>query len=524
MFFCSKGFHRLATSQKGKASNRKNQCLEHLHAFLRKPSKYGIFVLYMSDGVRSDYFLENNHAAAQQSQQLLYSAEVAEMMKSRARDMQPLAFVRTYGCQQNVADGEKIKGMLAEMGFAFTQDENQADFIIFNTCAIREHAEDRVYGNIGALKHVKQRNPAVIIAVCGCMTEQELAAQRIRKSFPFVNIVFGTHVLHRLPEMIHTTLLESKRVFLRGEEAQEVFEGLPVRRDGTSRAWLTVMYGCDNYCSYCIVPFVRGREKSRKPQHIYDEFVSLVEAGYKEITLLGQNVNSYGKGLAEEINFSGLLKMLDSVDGDYRLRFMTSHPKDATPELFDTIASSRHIPHFIHLPVQCGNNRVLKAMNRKYDREKYLFLVNYAKKVMPDISITSDIIVGFPGETYEEFCDTLSLVKEVEYTSLFTFIFSARTGTAAAKLADPAPYAEKSRWFTQLLEVQENIARRRCAKIVGQTFRVLVEDRNEKNGMLSGRTDGSVIVEFPGEDSLIGEFVDVTITKARNWILCGEQK
>lgn len=468
--------------------------------------------------------MENNNSAAQLSQQLLYTAEVAEIMITRAKGRQPLAFVRTYGCQQNVADGEKIKGMLAEMGFDFTEEETLADFIIFNTCAIREHAEDRVYGNIGALKNVKRKNPSVIIAVCGCMMEQEQAAERIRKSFPFVNIVFGTHVLHRLPEMIHTTLLQSKRVFLRGEEAEEVIEGLPVRRDGKFRAWLTVMYGCDNYCSYCVVPYVRGREKSRKPINIYKEFVSLVEAGYKEITLLGQNVNSYGKGLEEDINFSGLLKMLDSVEGDYRLRFMTSHPKDATPELYDTIAASRHIPHFIHLPVQSGNPRVLQTMNRKYDREKYLSLVKYARQVMPDISITSDIIVGFPGETYEEFLDTLHMVEEVEYTSLFTFIFSPRIGTPAAKMEDPVPYEEKNRWFTQLLEVQENIARKRSAKMVGNTYRVLVEERNEKNGMLTGRTEGSVIVEFPGEDSLLGEFIDVTVTKARNWILCGEQK
>lgn len=466
--------------------------------------------------------MDINNAAAQRAQQLLYSAEVAEMMKVRAGNKAPLALVKTYGCQQNVADGEKIKGMLAEMGFDFTEAEEDADFIIFNTCAVREHAEDRVYGNIGALKHAKRRKPSLLIAICGCMMEQEQAAERIRKSFPHVNIVFGTHVLHRLPELLHTNLLNSKRVFLRGEEANEVVEGLPVRRDGTSRAWLTVMYGCDNFCSYCIVPYVRGREKSRKPQDIYQEFVSLVEAGYKEITLLGQNVNSYGKGLAEEINFSGLLKMLDSVEGDYRLRFMTSHPKDATTELFDTIANSKHIPHFIHLPVQSGNNRVLGAMNRKYDREKYLSLVRYAKEVMPDIRITSDIIVGFPGETYEEFQDTLRLIEEVQYTSLFTFIYSPRTGTAAQKMEDPVPYEEKSRWFSEMLKVQEAIAAKRCADMVGQTCRVLVEERGQKSGLLSGRTAGSIIVEFPGEDDLIGEFVNVKITKARNWILCGE--
>ena len=282
--------------------------------------------------------------AAELQKQKLYAADVAAIMQVRAMGTEPKAFVRTYGCQQNVADGEKIKGMLAEMGFAFTDDENEADFILFNTCAIREHAEDRVYGNIGALKNVKRRNPSVLIAVCGCMMEQAHVAERIRTTFPFVNIVFGTHVIHRLPEMIFTAVTDSKRVFLRGEESKEIVEGLPVRRDGTARAWVTVMYGCDNFCSYCVVPYVRGREKSRHPDAIVEECRGLIEQGYKEITLLGQNVNSYGKGLEEKINFSELLRRIDAIDGDYRLRFMTSHPKDATRELFDTIAEPAHLP------------------------------------------------------------------------------------------------------------------------------------------------------------------------------------
>lgn len=455
--------------------------------------------------------------------QKLYMADVASIMQVRAMGKIPLAFVRTYGCQQNVADGEKIKGMLSVMGFEFTEDENEADFILFNTCAIREHAEDRVFGNIGALKNVKRRNPSVLIAVCGCMMEQEHVAERIRKSFPFVNIVFGTHVIHRLPEMLYTAVTDSKRVFLRGQETGEILEGLPVRRDGKSRAWVTVMYGCDNFCSYCVVPYVRGREKSRHPDAIVAECSALIEQGYKEITLLGQNVNSYGKGLDEDINFSALLRRIDAIDGDYRLRFMTSHPKDATHELFDTIAESRHICHHVHLPCQCGNSRVLKEMNRHYDREKYLDLIRYAKEKMPDLSLTSDIIVGFPGETYAEFCDTLSLIRAVQFTSLFTFIFSARPGTKAFKMEDPVPYAEKTKWFSELLKVQEEIAASRCAQKVGDTERVLVEERNEKNGLLCGRTEGSIIVEFEGEDDLIGNFCNVKITNARNWILRGEK-
>lgn len=336
--------------------------------------------------------------------------------------------------------------------------------------------------------------------------------------------MFGTHVIHRLPFLLLQTLTDSKRVFERGDETpdKQIPEGLPVRRDSDSRAFVTVMYGCNNFCSYCIVPYVRGRERSREPDAVVEECRGLIENGYKEITLLGQNVNSYGKTLANPISFAELLRRIDAIDGDYRLRFMTSHPKDATKELIDTMAESRHIAHHLHLPFQSGNDRILKEMNRHYDREKYLSLVQYAKEKMPDLSLTSDIIVGFPGETYEEFCDTLSLVREVEFTSLFTFIYSPRKGTRAALMPDPVSHEEKARWMQELLDTQEAIAARRCAAMVGQTVRVLVEERG-KNGLLSGRTEGSVIVEFPGDDALIGQFCQVTVTKARNWILQGEK-
>lgn len=465
--------------------------------------------------------MNESTAAAELARQSAFSADVAEIMSVRKRGIVPLAFVRTYGCQQNVADGEKIKGMLAEMGFSFTDNQENADFILFNTCAIREHAEDRIFGNVGALKNIKRRHPSTLIAVCGCMMEQEKVAEKMKKSFPFVNIVFGTHVLHELPEMLYTAVTESKRVFVRGHEQKEIYEGLPVRRDGGIKAWVTIMYGCDNFCTYCIVPHVRGREKSRKSEDIYRECKELIEAGYKEITLLGQNVNSYGKGLEEDINFAGLLRRLDSIEGDYRIRFMTSHPKDATPELYDVMAQSRHIPHFIHLPFQSGCDRVLKAMNRHYDRAKYLSLVRYARRVMPDISFTSDVIVGFPGETYEEFRDTLSLIEEVGYTSLFTFIFSSRDGTPAARMPDPVPYQEKTAWFQELLALQEKISAERCRQMLGRTERVLVECRGEKSGLLAGRTAGNMMVDFAGDDSLIGEFADVTITEAKHYVLKG---
>lgn len=466
--------------------------------------------------------MENQLALEELSRQRLFINDVAEMMKVRARGPVPMAYVRTYGCQQNVADGEKIKGLLSEMGFSFADSPEDADFILFNTCAVREHAEDRVFGNVGALKNIKRRHPSTIIAVCGCMTEQERVVERFKKSYPFVNIVFGTHVIHRLPEMLYTAITNSKRVFLRGHEGEEVLEGIPTRRDGTSRAWVTVMLGCDNFCSYCIVPYVRGREKSRRPEEVVKECRQLIEAGYKEITLLGQNVNSYGKGLEEKVNFAELLRRIDAIPGDYRIRFMTSHPKDASRELFDVMAQSQHIPHYIHLPFQSGNDRVLKEMNRRYTREQYLELIRYARRVMPDVSFTSDVIVGFPGETYEEFQDTLSLIREVEFTSLFTFIYSLREGTRAATMPDPVSHQEKTKWFGELLKVQEEIAARRSAAMVGQTYRVLVEERNEKSGLLSGRTASSVVIDFPGGEELVGQYTDVKVTAARSWMLSGE--
>nr|WP_286166980.1 tRNA (N6-isopentenyl adenosine(37)-C2)-methylthiotransferase MiaB [Clostridium sp. D33t1_170424_F3] len=444
-------------------------------------------------------------------------------MAIRARGSQPMALVRTYGCQQNVADGEKIKGQLEQMGFGFTEEEEEADFILFNTCAVREHAEDRVFGNVGALKNVKRRHPSLLVALCGCMMEQEHVAERIKKSFPYVNLVFGTHVIHKLPELLFRTLTDGRRVFERGDDSEDkqIVEGLPVHRDGTFRAWCTVMYGCDNFCSYCVVPYVRGRERSRSSQAILEEFTGLVRAGYKDITLLGQNVNSYGKHLQEDVNFAKLLRLLDEVEGDYRIRFMTSHPKDATRELIDTIAAGKHISHHLHLPFQSGNNRVLKEMNRGYTREKYLDLIRYAKERIPDLSLTSDIIVGFPGETYSEFLDTVDLIRQVEFTSLYTFIYSPRVGTRAAKMEDPVPAEEKSKWFQELCAEQEKIAARRCASMIGTVQRVLVEEQNAKTGLLAGRTDGNIVVDFPGDPALIGTFADVSITEARNWILKG---
>lgn len=449
-----------------------------------------------------------------------FEAKIKEMFT--AREAHPVACVDTFGCQQNVADGQKLMGMLADSGFTFTEDPKEADLVILNTCAVREHAEQRVFGNLGILTHTKKENPEQVICLCGCMAQEERVSQRVKESYRHVDLVFGPHALWKFPELLWQVYETRKRVFAVDNEDGTIAEGIPVVREKGVKAWVSIMYGCNNFCSYCIVPYVRGREKSRRPDEIVKECRELVEAGYKEITLLGQNVNSYGKGLEEKVNFAELLRRIDQIPGDYRIRFMTSHPKDASKELFDVMAQSQHIPHYIHLPFQSGNDRVLKEMNRHYDREQYLSLIRHARSVMPDVSFTSDVIVGFPGETYEEFQDTLSLIREVEFTSLFTFIYSPRQGTKAAKMPDPVSHEEKTRWFAELLKVQEEVAAARCQKMVGTTERVLVEERNEKSGLLSGRTNSSVIIEFPGEDDLIGEYVTVNVTSARSWMLFGE--
>lgn len=432
---------------------------------------------------------------------------------------QPLACIRTFGCQQNVADSERIKGMLAQMGFGFTEEVEDADFILFNTCAVREHACDRVFGNVGALKHIKRRKPHVIISVCGCMVQQPHAADRLKESYPFVSLVFGTHVIHRFPELLWQTLNQRKQLSCTPQEDGVIAEGIPVVRDGSFKAWLPIMYGCNNFCTYCIVPYVRGRERSRDPEIILKEARELVAAGYKEITLLGQNVNSYGKGESHGVDFAELLRRVNDIPGDFTIRFMTSHPKDATPALFDTIAACKKVSRHFHLPFQSGNDRVLKAMNRRYTREQYLDLINYARKVIPDISFTSDVIVGFPGETREEFEDTLSLVKEVGFTSLFTFIYSPRKGTPAAVMEDPISAAEKSAWFQELSALQESVSAESLSKLVGTEQRALLESVGE--GFVEARLASNSVVRVQADAALIGRYATIRIDDARSWIMNG---
>ena len=448
---------------------------------------------------------------------------VHSLISLKYSDRQPLAMVHTYGCQGNVADGERIKGILEKCGYAFTDDVSEADLVLYNTCAIREHAEDRIYGNVGALKNVKKANPDMIIALCGCMMQQEKVAERIRKSYPYVNLLFGTHVIHKLPELLYNVLRSGKRVFMNPDSDGVIAENVPVHRDGTVKGWLPIMYGCNNFCSYCIVPYVRGRERSREPEDIIREAEELIASGCKDITLLGQNVNSYGKNLDRDINFAKLLRAVNDLPGDFIIRFMTSHPKDCTQELLDTMAQCKKVARHLHLPFQSGNNRVLKEMNRGYTAEKYLSLVEYARKVMPDISLTSDIIVGFPGETYEEFKDTLNLIEKAQFTSLYTFIFSSRDGTKAAKMPDPVSREEKGRWFKELCDLQESIAAKRTAAMKSRTFRVLCEGY-AKDGIYNGRTGGNVMIEFPDTDggASLGRFCDVKVTDPLTWIVRGE--
>ena len=435
--------------------------------------------------------MERNTTTISQAEidrQLDFCRQIAQMNADAGET--PLAFVDTYGCQQNEADSERIRGYLRAMGFHFTDDEEQARIIVINTCAIREHAEQRVLGNLGALVHVKRRHPDQIICLCGCMAQEPHVAQKIRESFRHVDLVFGPHVLWKFPQFIHTLL--------------------------TSR-------GCNNFCSYCIVPYVRGRERSRKAEDILAEVESLVQEGYKDITLLGQNVNSYGKDLDEPMDFADLLERVNAISGDFLIRFMTSHPKDATHKLFETMARCEKVAPVLHLPFQAGNDRILKVMNRRHTREEYLAKIRDLKSLIPDIVLTSDVIVGFPGETTEEFEDTLKVLEEVRFDALFTFIYSPRVGTPAAKMDDPMSREEKLANFNRLVALQDSISEEKHAAYIGKTMRCLVDgESGDSRYPLSARTPGNRLVRLTGNPDVIGQFVQVKITDANKWSLFGE--
>ena len=435
----------------------------------------------------------------------------------------PLAFVDTYGCQQNEADSERLRGYLERMGYGFTDSEEDADLILINTCAIREHAEQKVLGHVGALVHVKKKHPNLIICMCGCMMQEPTVADKIRRSYRHVDLVFGPHALWRFPDMMQTLLTRQGRVFHNEDEPGSIAEGIPVVRQDRIKAWVSIMYGCNNYCTYCIVPYVRGRERSRKPEDILAEVRQLAQEGYKDITLLGQNVNSYGKDLDEPMDFADLLALCNEIPGDFLIRFMTSHPKDANQKLFETMARCEKVAPALHLPFQAGNNRVLKVMNRRHTIEQYLDKVRALKKLIPDIVLTSDIIVGFPGETTEEFEDTLKVLEEVRYDALFTFIFSPRTGTPAASMPDPLSKEEKAANFNRLVELQDRISAEKHAAYIGKTVRCLIDGpSDDPRYTYTARTPGNRLVRVVGEEGALGQFRNVHISDANKWSLFGE--
>ena len=439
------------------------------------------------------------------------------------RAVPPLAMVDTFGCQQNVADSQHIMGMLEAMGFGFTDDPARAAVVVLNTCAIRDHAEKRVYGTLGALTHTKKADPEQVICLCGCMAQRPEVAEKVRQSYRHVDLVFGPQALWKFPELLYQVYTRRGRVFSVADEHGAIAEGMPVVREGRTRAWVSIMYGCNNFCSYCIVPYVRGRERSRDPEQIIAEVRQLVADGFKEITLLGQNVNSYGKDLDTPYDFADLLTALDAIDGDYLIRFMSSQPKDATHKLFDVMARSRHVAKQLHLPVQSGCDRVLRAMNRPYDRAKYLELITYARKVMPELVLTSDVIIGFPGETEAEAMETVALVEQVRFDALFTFIFSPRPGTPAAKMDDPVSREEKQKWFDRLCDTQNRISEELHAAYVGRSLRCLVDgEGDDARWPLTARTAGGRLVHLVGDKSAVGTYHDVKITDSNTWALFGE--
>lgn len=430
-------------------------------------------------------------------------------------------YIETYGCQQNVSDSEKIAGMASEIGYTLCDDKAEADLIVYNTCAVRENAELKVYGNIGALKGLKRAKPHLIIAVCGCMMQEANVADRIKRVYKHVDIVFGTHALHKFKDLVRQAEGEHDFIVDVEDISGEIHEGLPIKRNEGVCASVSIMYGCNNFCTYCIVPYVRGRERSRRKEDIIAEVRTAAQQGYKEIMLLGQNVNSYGKGT--DVSFAKLLDEVAGVEGVERIRFMTSHPKDISEELLLVMSRHDNICKQLHLPVQCGNNRVLKTMNRGYTREKYFTLIDKAREYMPDITISTDIIVGFPGETNEEFEDTIDLLERVRYDTVFSFIYSKRAGTPAATMEDVISPEEKKDNFNRLLEVQNRI----CAEI-NSTYKdkilpVLVEGESKTDAdTLTGRTDGGKLVHFKGDSSLIGKIVNIKITEPKTWSLMGE--
>ncbi len=441
----------------------------------------------------------------------------------RANTRKKYFCIKTYGCQMNAHDSEKLIGLLIEMGYVQTEDEKKCDLIIYNTCCVRENAENKVYGNLGYLKNLKKENKNLKIVLCGCMMQQDAVLETIKKSYKYVDVIFGTYNIYEFPQLLHTSLVTNELIINVWEKHGEIVEDLPTKREFKYKASVNIMFGCNNFCTYCIVPYVRGRERSRESKDIISEIKELVADGVVEVTLLGQNVNSYGKGLEEDITFAMLLRKINEIDGLERIRFMTSHPKDISDELIYAMRDCEKVCNHLHLPVQSGSTEVLQKMNRGYTREDYLKIINKAKRELKDLTLTTDIIVGFPSETEEQFLETVELAKEVEYTVSFTFQYSKRTGTPAANMDNHVEESVVTDRFNRLLETINPISNELNKKLVGKTLKVLVESvsKNDKN-IVTGRTEGFNLVHFEGVESLIGKIVDVDIIDNKTFYLIGK--
>lgn len=469
--------------------------------------------------------LNSNEPAKEPERQYYFMAKCREWVRKKTKEIgRPLTYItQTFGCQMNAKDSEKLSGILDAIGFVET-DTEEADFVVYNTCTVRENANTRVYGRLGFLNNLKKKNPNMMIALCGCMMQEDAVVDKIRKSYRFVDIIFGTHNIFKLAELIYSRIQSDGMIIDIWKDTDQIVEDLPSERKFKFKAGVNIMYGCNNFCSYCIVPYVRGRERSRNPEDIIREIKELVADGVLEVMLLGQNVNSYGKTLENPISFADLLREIEKIDGLRRIRFMTSHPKDLSDDLIQVMKESKKICNHLHLPVQSGSSRILKIMNRSYTKEEYLALVERIKTAMPDISLTTDIIVGFPGETEEDFLETLDVVKKVRYDSAYTFLYSKRTGTPAANMDNQVCYEDAKNRFDRLLKVVQEIASELTHKHVGEVQEVLVEEINSQDSsLLTGRLSNNVLVHFPGTPDLIGTIVNVKLKECKGFYYIGEQ-
>lgn len=475
----------------------------------------------MSDH-KEDKMSDNNKTALEE--QLYYIGECKKYFNKLSEELnRPMyACVQTFGCQMNARDSEKLLGVLKEIGYEETEDENKADFVIYNTCTVRENANLRVYGRLGQLKMIKKKNPHMLIAMCGCMMQEPDVVEKIRTSYKFVDIVFGTFNIYSMAKLIHNRIMSQSQVIDIWDKTRDVVEELPTERKYPFKSGVNIMYGCDNFCTYCIVPYVRGRELSREPKDIIREIERLVSDGVKEVMLLGQNVDSYGKGLETEVTFADLLKEIDKIEGLERIRFMTPHPKDLSEDICKTIRDSKKICNHIHFPLQSGSSRLLKLMNRKYTKEHYLSQIDMIRSILPDVSITTDIIVGFPGETEEDFADTLDVVRKAKFDSAYTFIYSKRTGTPAAKMENQVPEDVVKDRFNRLLATVNEVSHEHIKRYENKTMPVLVEGVDDhEEGFLTGRLTNNILVHFKGDESIIGTIVNVTLNECKGFYYMG---